>query len=60
MADGKLDEAKQTAKLIVPFGTRTLEVLDRIAVSDMLEPELAHIPQQVLSGLIRNLREQVG
>jgi hypothetical protein len=60
IADGKLDEAEQTAKLIIPFGSRTLEVLDRIAVSDMPEPELAHIPQQVLSGLIRNLREQVG
>jgi hypothetical protein len=60
MADGDLDAATQTARLIVPFGRRSLEILDRIAVSDMPEPELADIPHQVLAGLIRNLREQIG
>jgi cytochrome c1 len=60
MADGNLGEAEQTARLILPFGMRALEILDRIAVSEMPERELADIPQQVLSGLIRNLREQVG
>jgi DNA-directed RNA polymerase subunit RPC12/RpoP len=60
MADGDLDSAMQTARLIVPFGRRSLEILDRMAVSDMPEPELGDIPPQVLSGLIRNLREQIG
>jgi len=60
MADGDLDTATQTARLIVPFGRRSLEILDRMAVSEMPEPELADIPPQVLAGLIRNLREQIG
>jgi hypothetical protein len=60
MADGDLDSATQTARLIIPFGRRSLEILDRMAVSDMPEPELADIPPQVLGGLIRNLREQIG
>lgn len=59
MADGDLDKAEQTAQLIVPFGKRSLEIIDRIAVSDMPEAELADIPPQVLSALIRDLREQV-
>ncbi|HUT30728.1 MAG TPA: hypothetical protein VMX13_13115 [Sedimentisphaerales bacterium] len=59
MADGELDQARQTADLIIPFGNRALEILDRIAVSDMPEPELADIPLQVISALVRKLREQV-
>ncbi|HUW17907.1 MAG TPA: hypothetical protein VMW16_01235 [Sedimentisphaerales bacterium] len=60
MADGELDRAGETATLIVPFGRRATEILDRIALSDMPEPELADVPPQVLSGLIRNLRAQIG
>lgn len=59
MADGDLDQAKETADLIVPFGARAVEILDRIALSEMPEPELTHIPQQVLASLIRNLRTRV-
>jgi hypothetical protein len=59
MADGELDEAAKTASLIVPFGRRSLEILDRIAVSDMPDAKIAGISPQVLAGLIRDLREQV-
>ncbi|MHC4658447.1 MAG: hypothetical protein ACYS83_04620 [Planctomycetota bacterium] len=59
MADGELDQAQETADLIVPFGRRAVEILDRIAVSEMPEPELANIPQQVLAGLIRDLRARM-
>jgi len=59
MADGDLDEAQKTAELIAPTGIRAVEILDRIAVSDMPEPELADIPKQVLAGLIRNLRTRI-
>ncbi len=59
MADGELDQAQKTAELIVPAHTRAIEILDRIALSEMPEPELADIPQQVLSGLIRNLRTRI-
>ena len=36
-----------------------VDILDTIAVSEMPEPELADVPPQVLSGLIRNLRARI-
>jgi len=59
MADGDLDDAQRTVDLIAPFGRYAVKILDRIAVSEMPEPELADIPPQVLSGLIRNLRTRI-
>lgn len=59
MADGELDEAQRIADLIAPHGPRAIEILDRIALSEIPEPELADIPQQVLSGLIRTLRNKL-
>jgi len=59
MADGELDEAQRTADLIAPYGPQAIKILDRIALSEMPEPELADIPQQVLSGFIRNLRTRI-
>ena len=59
MADGQLNQAKQTANLITQCGTQAMNILDRIAISDMPEPQLAHIPPQVLSGLIRTLRSKI-
>jgi len=60
MVEGELDNAEVYAKLIIPFGSKTVKVLDEIAVSEIPEPELADIPQQVLSGLIRELRTRIG
>jgi hypothetical protein len=59
MADGKLNQAQKTAELIVPYSDRVLKILDRIALSEIPEPQLADVPQQVLSGLIRNLRTRM-
>ena len=59
MADGELDEAQRTADLIAPYGPQAIKILDRIALSELPEPELADIPPQVLSGLIRNLRTRI-
>lgn len=59
MADGDLDEAQRTADLIAPHGRQAVKILDTIAVSEIPEPELRDIPQQVLSGLIRNLRTRI-
>jgi phage FluMu protein Com len=56
MADGDLEEAERTAKSIIPEGPRALKILERIALSEIPEPELSDIPQQVLSGMIKNLR----
>jgi len=60
MADGELEQAESTARNISPCGGRTVEILDKIALSAIPEPELADIPRQVLSGLIRNLRARIG
>jgi len=58
-AAGEFDEAQRTADSIAPYGPQAGKILDRIALSEMPEPELADIPQQVLSGLIRNLRTRI-
>ena len=59
MADGDLDAAQKTADLICSHGLQAVKILDRIALSEIPEPELADIPPQVLSGLIRNLRTRI-
>jgi len=59
MADGDLDQAERIANSIVPCGNKALKILDGIALSEIPEPELADIPQQVLSGLIRTLRTKI-
>ena len=59
MAEGELDEAAQITHLIVPQGKHAIDILESIALSDMPEPELSHLPPQILSGLIRNLRTEI-
>jgi DNA-directed RNA polymerase subunit RPC12/RpoP len=59
MANGDLDDATRTADSIVPYGFQAVKILDKVAVSEMPEPELADVPPQVLSGLIRNLRTRI-
>jgi hypothetical protein len=60
VAYGEADEAERTAALIAPFAAQVVEIIDRIALSEMPEPELADIPQQALSGSIRTLRTRMG
>lgn len=60
MADGELDRAEESASFIARSGRQAVNILDRIALSEIPEPELADIPPQVLSGLIRNLRSRIG
>ncbi len=59
MADGELDEAQKIADSIAPYGFQAVKILDEIALSEIPEPELADVPQQVLSGLIKNLRTRL-
>ena len=59
MADSELYEAQEIAALIIPYGARVVKILDKMAVGDMLEPELPGISQLVLSGLIRSLRDEI-
>ncbi|MFH1717216.1 MAG: hypothetical protein ABIF19_07695 [Planctomycetota bacterium] len=60
MAYGDLDEAERTAALIAPFAVHATAIIDRIALSEIPEPELADISQQMLSGSIRALRARIG
>jgi hypothetical protein len=57
---GELDEADRIAALITPFRDRATAIIDRIALSEIPEPELADISPQVLAGTIRTLREKIG
>lgn len=59
MADGELEQAQETAQSIIPNGQNAVRILERIALSEIPEPEIADIPQQVLSGLIKNLRSRL-
>ena len=56
MADGDLEAAEETATVIIPNSKKAVKILEHIALSQIPEPELADIPQQVLSGLIKDLR----
>ena len=59
MADSELYEAQKIVALIMPKGARAVKILDKMAVSDMREPDLAGISQLVLSGLIKSLRDEI-
>jgi hypothetical protein len=58
MSYGKLDEAERTAALIAPCASRAIVIIDRIALSEMPEPELEDIPQHMISSSIRSLRSK--
>jgi DNA-directed RNA polymerase subunit RPC12/RpoP len=59
MADGELERAEQTAMTIIPNSSKAVKILEHIALSQIPEPELSDIPQQVLSGLIKGLRSRL-
>lgn len=59
MADGELAEAQKIEALIEPYNAQAMDILDRIALGETLEPELADIPQQVISALVRTLRNEI-
>ena len=59
MVDGDLDRAAAISTTISQSGDQAMQILDEIALSDIGEPELADIPQNVLSGFIRDLRAKI-
>jgi hypothetical protein len=59
MSQGQLEQAETSMGVIEPFGQRAIGILDKIALAEIPEPELAKIPPQVLSGLIRDLRDKI-
>ncbi|MBN2271410.1 MAG: hypothetical protein JXN61_12395 [Sedimentisphaerales bacterium] len=60
MADGELGDAETTAAAIASHGRQAVAIIDRIALTDIPEPELADLAPQVLAGLIRTLRSKIG
>ncbi len=59
MADDELHEAQRTVSLIARHGPQAVKILNRMALSEKPEPELADIPRQVLSALIKTLRTEI-
>jgi hypothetical protein len=59
MANGELYEAQKIEALIASHGARAVHILDALDINDILEPELAGIPKQVISSLIRKLRNEI-
>ena len=59
VADGDLDKASEVVGILSAYGKQTLAILDRIAVSEIVDPALANIQPHILSGLIRSLRSQL-
>ncbi|MHC4271812.1 MAG: hypothetical protein ACYST2_05820 [Planctomycetota bacterium] len=59
MSDGELEKAEQALTFIAPFSHQAEKVIEQLAISEMPEPELADIPQQVLAGLIRDLLSKI-
>jgi hypothetical protein len=59
MSDGELEEAEQALAFISPFSRQAEKVIEQLAISEVPEPELANIPQQVLAGLIRDLLSKI-
>jgi hypothetical protein len=59
MADGQLSDAQKTAEKIMQNRKKAGMILDRIAMSDMPEPELADIPPNILAKLIKTFRAKM-
>ncbi len=59
MADGDLDAAQRTAETIASDRRKAREILGQMTTGDPADAELADVPPQVLSGLIRNLRTRL-
>ena len=59
VANGDLGKAEQILSSITPYSFQSRKILDRMAVSDMPEPELEDVPPQVLAGLIRQLHSTI-
>ena len=59
MADGDLDNAKQTVQTIAAHRREAKAILEQMATSDTPAAALRDIPPQVLSGLVRNLRTRI-
>ena len=60
MADGQLDEAQAIAKQLGKFKEAVKGILIKMSRAERPEPELADIPERVISKLIKNLTANLG
>ncbi len=60
MAEGELERAAKLQETLITQGRRVLPILEQIGLNQITDPALAKIPPQVLAGLIRSLRGQLG
>lgn len=60
MAEGELDLAAELEETLITHGSRIHPILEQIGLNQITDPALAKIPPQVLAGLIRSLRGQLG
>lgn len=59
MGAGKIENAKELESQITPYKQQAIKILDRIALSEIPEPELANVPPAVLSSMIKELRSKL-
>lgn len=59
ISEGKLAEAEALENRIIPYGRNAVEIIDRLALSEIPEPELEDVPPAVLSGIIKTLRSKI-
>jgi DNA-directed RNA polymerase subunit RPC12/RpoP len=59
MVDGNMESAEKTIEIVAQNKKKALHLLDRLAMTDMPEPELKDIPPQVLNKFIRNFRSKM-
>lgn len=55
MADGSLDEAREIATELRPYGKQVNEVVQRLLLDEIPPPQLARIPRPVLNGFLKQL-----
>jgi DNA-directed RNA polymerase subunit RPC12/RpoP len=58
-ADSQIQDAQKAAEKIMQNKKKAAAILDRLAVTDMPEPELADIPPAVLAKLIKTFRAKL-
>ena len=59
MVDGNIDQADSAARSLGAYKKRVIHLLDRLAMSDMPEPEFADVPPQVLAKFIKAFRAKI-
>lgn len=59
MVRGRLGEAESVARRIAARGPKVLDVIDDAATVDLVHPELADVPTNVIAGFFRRLRKHV-